>query len=38
VEAFVNVQKVTALLKALVDGGEVTKAVDKKKAYFALAE
>lgn len=37
-DAFKTVQKVTALLKALVDGGEVVKTVDKKKAYFALAE
>ena len=38
VNAFGNVQKVTALLKALVDGAEVVKVTDKKKAYFALAE
>lgn len=38
VEAFGSVQKVTSLLKALVEAGRVTKAVDKKKAYFALAE
>ena len=37
VETFVNVQKVTALLKALVDGGKVVKTVDKKKAYFTVA-
>lgn len=37
-EAFKTVQKVTALLKALVDAKEVVKTVDKKKAYFALAE
>lgn len=38
VEAFGNVQKVTALLKALVDGGRVVKQVDKKKAFFTVAE
>ena len=37
-DAFKTVQKVTALLKALVDANEVVKTVDKKKAYFALAE
>lgn len=38
VEAFGNVQKVTALLTAMVKAGEVVKAVDKKKAVFTLAE
>ena len=38
VEAFGSVQKVTYLLKALVDAGKVTKVVDKKKAFFTVAE
>ncbi len=38
VEAFKNVQKVTALLKALVDKGAVVKTADKRKTYFAIAE
>lgn len=29
-------QKLSALLKKLVDSGEVTKVVDKKKSYFAV--
>ena len=37
VATFGNVQKVTALLKALVDGGKVEKITDKKKAYFTVA-
>lgn len=31
-------QKLSALLKQLVDNGEVTKVVDKKKSYFGIAE
>ena len=31
-------QKVSALLRQMVDEGLVTKTVDKKKSYFALAE
>ena len=38
VVAFGSVQKVTALLKALVDNGKVVKEVDKKKAFFRIAE
>jgi len=38
VEAFGTVQKVSALLKALVDAKKVVKTVDKRKTYFALAE
>ena len=37
VETFKNVQKVTALLKALVDNGKIVKEVDKKKAFFTIA-
>ena len=36
-ETFVNVQKVTALLTALVKEGKVVKEVDKKKAIFKVA-
>ena len=31
-------QKVSALLKKLVDAGKVTKTIEKKKSYFSLAE
>ena len=31
-------QKVSALLKKLVEAGKVTKTIEKKKAYFSLAE
>ena len=31
-------QKLSAMLKKLVDNGEVTKVVDKKKSYFKVAE
>ena len=31
-------QKLSALLKKLVEAGKVTKVVDKKKAYFSLAD
>ena len=31
-------QKLSALVKQLVDNGEVTKTVDKKKSYFEVAE
>ena len=31
-------QKLSAMLKKLVDNGEVTKVVDKKKSYFKIAE
>lgn len=31
-------QKLSALLKKLVDAGEVTKMVDKKKSYFSIAD
>lgn len=31
-------QKLSALLKKLVDAGEVTKIVDKKKSYFSIAD
>lgn len=31
-------QKLSALIKQLVDNGEVTKTVDKKKSYFEVAE
>ena len=34
----VSTQKVSALLKKLVDGGKVVKYVDKKKTYFKIAE
>lgn len=30
-------QKVSALLRQLVESGEVVKSIDKKKAYFSLA-
>ena len=33
-----STQKLSALLKPLVDGGEVIKIVDKKKSYFAAAK
>ena len=32
-----STQKISALLKQLVDSGEVVKAVDKKKSYFSAA-
>lgn len=31
-------QKLSAMLKKLVDNGEVTKMVDKKKSYFLITE
>ncbi len=31
-------QKLSALLKKLVDAGEVVKTIDKKKSYFSIAE
>lgn len=31
-------QKLSALLKKLVEAGKVTKVVDKKKSYFSLAD
>ena len=31
-------QKLSALIKQLVDNGEVTKTIDKKKSYFEIAE
>ena len=31
-------QKLSALIKQLVDNGEVTKTTDKKKSYFEIAE
>ena len=31
-------QRVSAILRQLVDAGKVVKTVDKKKSYFALAE
>lgn len=31
-------QKISAMLKKLVDNGKVTKVVDKKKSYFKIAE
>lgn len=31
-------QRVSALLRQMIEGGEVVKTVDKKKSYFALAE
>lgn len=31
-------QKLSAMLKKLVDNGEVAKVVDKKKSYFKIAE
>ena len=31
-------QKLSALLRKLVDGGEVVRTTEKKKAYFSLAE
>ena len=31
-------QKLSALVKQLVDNGEVTKTVDKKKSYFEVVE
>ena len=31
-------QKLSALLKKLVDAGRVIKTVDKKKSYFSVAE
>lgn len=31
-------QKLSALLKKLVDAGEVTKMVDKKKSYFSIVD
>ncbi len=31
-------QKLSALLKKLVDAGEVIKTIDKKKSYFSIAE
>jgi hypothetical protein len=31
-------QKISALLKKLVDNGEVIKTIDKKKSYFSLAD
>jgi DNA-binding transcriptional regulator GbsR (MarR family) len=31
-------QKLSALLKKLVDAGEVVKTTEKKKSYFSLAE
>ena len=31
-------QKLSAMLKKLVDNGKVTKVVDKKKSYFKVAE
>lgn len=34
----VSTQKVSALLKKLVDGGKVVKYTDKKKTYFKIAE
>ena len=33
----VSTQKVSALLKKLVDGGKVSKFTDKKKTYFSVA-
>lgn len=36
-EAFTSNQKVSALLKKLVDAGRVTKVSDKKKSYFSVA-
>lgn len=38
VEAFDKVQKVTALLTAMVKTGEVVRVADKKKTVFTLAE
>jgi hypothetical protein len=31
-------QRVSALLRQLVESGEVVKTIDKKKSYFAVAE
>ena len=31
-------QKLSALVKQLVDNGEILKTVDKKKSYFEVAE
>lgn len=31
-------QKLSALLKQMVDNGEVVRTMDKKKAYFEVAE
>jgi len=31
-------QKLSALLKQMVDNGEITRTMDKKKAYFEIAE
>ena len=35
-EGFTN-QKISALLRKLVEAGKVTKTIEKKKAYFAVA-
>ena len=37
-ESLVSIQKVTALLKQLVETNEVIKTVDKKKSFFSLPQ
>lgn len=38
IEGVTSNQKLSALLKKLVDGNRVTKTVEKKKSYFSIAE